>query len=79
MSDLSGSGISSSLGAFCHLFHTEEMILSAPLIKLYRLWTWWNQFIKSVRHHDAVTVIKLVILEQAVPVELVNLKTFALI
>jgi hypothetical protein len=32
-----------------------------------------------VRHHDAVTVIKLVILEQAVPVELGNSKTFALI
>jgi hypothetical protein len=49
------------------------------LKKLYRLWTWWNQFVKSVRHHDAVTVIKLVILEQAVPVELGNLKTLALI
>jgi hypothetical protein len=32
-----------------------------------------------MRHHNAVTIIKLVILEQAIPVELGNSKTFALI
>jgi hypothetical protein len=35
---------------------------------------WWNQFPGSMRHHDAVIAIKLVILEPAALVDPDNLK-----